>query len=384
MRRIKIGKYSLVVLMLLILGGGLYYLQLSNRHKAIVKTTLAHRLGLVDNSWNITYLPDQTQFVTPTFVVDNIYTSMEGPKVMQGFQVNPNSEDLIWIQSFKTEALAIDEQTVLSNDYICHTNVDYYDSTYYSKWNLPDRIGQHYPRLATLTNGMESYEFPEGFGFPIKANEYFYLSTQSLNHNKRDSVFKLKHKITLGYAKDDSRLKPLDSRTIFIMLPYDDEQPFKNDAAKVDPSICIPVETKNHNYLASNGRRMSGHWVIFPGKQTYRSLVNDQLQLKDTTRLHHIATHLHPFAESLSLKDITADTIIFKALAINHQDKIGLEKIAEFTSEEGVLLYPDHDYQLVLQTNNTSDSRQDMMASMFVALYDSELDKKIKESRSRD
>lgn len=384
MRRIKIGKYSLVVLTLLILGAGLYYLQLSNRHKAIVKTTLAHKLGIVDNSWNITYLPNQTQFVTPTFVVDNVYTSMEGPKVMQGFQVDPKSEDLIWIQSFKTEALSIDEQQLLPNDYICHTNVDYYDSSYYAKWNLPGRIGQHYPRLATLTNGMESYQFPKGFGFPIKANEYFYLSTQSLNHNKKDSVFKLKHKITLGYAKDNASLKPLNSRTIFIMLPYNDEDPFKNDAAKVDPSVCIPVETKNHNYISGNGRRMSGHWVIFPGKQTYRSVVSDQLQLQDTTRLHHIATHLHPFAQSLALKDLTTNTVIFKAQATNHKDRIGLEKIAEFSSEAGVLLYPDHQYELVLETHNTTNTRQDMMASMFVALYDAQLDKKIRDSRAND
>jgi hypothetical protein len=383
-RLIKISKYSLAVIALLSLGGSLYYLQLSNRHKAIVKTTLAHRLGIVDNSWNVTYAANQTDFITPTLVVDNIYTSMEGPKVMQGFQINPESQDLIWIRSFKTEALAIDEQTKLSNDYICHTNVDYYDSSYYSKWNLPGRIGQHYPRLATLTNGMESYAFPEGFGFPILANEYLYLSTQSLNHNKKDSLFKIKHKISLGYVKDNAALKPLSSRTIFIMLPYDSDQPFKNEAAKVDPTICIPVETKNHNYLANNGQQMSGHWVIFPGKQTYRSRVTDQLQLKEATPLHHIATHLHPFAESLMLKDVTADTIIFNAEAKNHLNKIGLEKIAEFTSQAGIILYPDHEYELILTTNNTSEKPQDMMASMFVALYDSQLDKKISKARGKN
>ena len=384
MRLIKISKYSLVVIALLSLGGSLYYLQLSNRHKAIVKTTLAHRLGLVDGSWNVTYAANQTDFITPTFVVDNIYTSMEGPKVMQGFQVNPESEALVWIRSFRTEALATDEQRQLSNDFICHTNVDYYDSSYYSKWDLPGRIGKHYPRLATLTNGMESYAFPEGFGFPIKANEYLYLSTQSLNHNKKDSLFKIKHKISLSYANDDASLKPLSSRTIFIMLPYDDDQPFKNEAAKVDPTICIPVETKNHNYLANNGKRMSGHWVIFPGKQTYRSPVRDQLQLTDTTRLHHIATHLHPYAESLSLKDKTTDSILFTAQATNHLDKTGLKNITEFSSKEGLLLFPDHEYELILKTNNTTSTKQDMMASMFVALYDAQLDKKIKESRKKN
>ena len=41
------------------------------------------------------------------------------------------------------------------------------------------------------------------------------------------------------------------------------------------------------------------------------------------------------------------------------------------------MLYPDHNYELELTTNNTSGVNQDMMASMFVFLYDKELDKKI-------
>ena len=41
------------------------------------------------------------------------------------------------------------------------------------------------------------------------------------------------------------------------------------------------------------------------------------------------------------------------------------------------MLYPDHQYELVLTTNNTSDIQQDMMASMFVFLYDKEIDERI-------
>ena len=42
------------------------------------------------------------------------------------------------------------------------------------------------------------------------------------------------------------------------------------------------------------------------------------------------------------------------------------------------MLYPDHDYELVLTVNNTTKENQDMMASMFVFLYDKEMDKKLK------
>ena len=375
--RIKILKIFGWVLCLGVLGGGLYYLNLSNRHKAIVKTTLFHSSGMAGD-WYVTYEEGKTAFLSPTFLVDNIYTSMEGPKAMRGFQVNPNSEELVWINSYATEVMAADGLTELSKDFMCHTNLDYYDQSYYSKWQLPNRIGANYPRLATLTNGMESYTYPEGFGFPIQANEYLYLSTQVLNHNLKAPMFGLKHKVSLGYQRDSPEMNPLRPLTVFMMLPYDAESPFDNQAAQTDPSVCIPVETKNHNYENADGSRLSGHWVVFPGRQTYRTDVSAQLGLKDSLSLHHIATHLHPFAEQLSLLDKTTGVVIFTAEAKNHKDRIGLEKIAEFSSTEGVMLYADHSYELILEVNNTSGKKQDMMASMFFGLYDRELDLKLK------
>jgi hypothetical protein len=43
------------------------------------------------------------------------------------------------------------------------------------------------------------------------------------------------------------------------------------------------------------------------------------------------------------------------------------------------MLYADHDYELIIETNNTSDRQEDMMASMFLYVYDQELDLKIKQ-----
>ena len=49
-----------------------------------------------------------------------------------------------------------------------------------------------------------------------------------------------------------------------------------------------------------------------------------------------------------------------------------------FSSKEGIMLYPNHQYELVLTTNNTTNENQDMMASMFVFLYDKEMMEKLK------
>ncbi|MCB0382141.1 MAG: hypothetical protein KDD05_02210, partial [Psychroserpens sp.] len=114
-------------------------------------------------------------------------------------------------------------------------------------------------------------------------------------------------------------------------------------------------------------------------KATYSYDITHQLQLKDSTTMHQIATHLHPFAETLALRDKTEERTLFVSKAENYKDKIGLKTVSYFSSKEGIMLYPDHDYELVLQTNNTSDVNQDMMASMFVFLYDKEMHDKLKQ-----
>ncbi|WP_439151719.1 hypothetical protein [Winogradskyella sp.] len=336
-----------------------------------------HTLGIVDNTWNLSQNDSFISLVTPTLVIDQIYKSMEGPKATRSFQINQNSTDLFWITSFETKALSTNEVDVLSNDYVCHTNVDFYDGEHYSHWDLNNRIGQQYPRLTSMSNGIESYEFPEGYGFPVFGNENLFLSTQTLNHNIKPESFSVKHQVSIGYKAHNSTIKPLESKTVFIMLPYNTENPFQGPTNN-DPNMCLPVETSNHSYTNDKGESLSGHWVIFPGKDKYTYDITHQLQLKDSTTMHHIATHLHPFAEALTLKNTTTGESLFTAKAINYKNKIRLEKVAAFSSEVGVMLYPDHKYELILETNNTSKTNQDMMASMFIFLYDKEVDEKLK------
>lgn len=130
--------------------------------------------------------------------------------------------------------------------------------------------------------------------------------------------------------------------------------------------------------MDENGNMLSGHWVVPKGKNTYRSSISEQLQLKDSLRLHFSAIHVHPFATSISLFDKTENKAIFTSKIKNYKDKIGLIKVEPFSSEEGVWLFANHEYELVLDVNNTSEIDQDMMGSMFLFFYDKELDEKLK------
>lgn len=378
--KVNLLKYFILFGLIFISFTGVYYLNLPVQTKARVKTKINHVLGLVDNTWDIKAYPNETALTTPTLVIDDIYKSMEGPPVAKHFQLDNSRNDLVWINSFEVKVIGTNEIKELSNDFICHTNVDFYDGEHYARWNLDNRAGFIYPRLTTMTNGIESYKLPTGFGFPVFTNENLFLTTQALNHNIKSANIPLKHKISIGYETHNKLIKPLDSKTIFIRLPYNPENPYEGPTDS-NPNVCLPVNTKLHTY-EKDGEVLSGHWVVFPGKETFKYDVTHQLMLKDSTTMHFIATHLHPYAESLAFRDKTADSTLFNSIVKNHKDKIGLKDVSIFSNEKGIMLYPDHDYELVLETNNTSGIEQDMMGSMFVFLYDKEMHDKIKKYNS--
>lgn len=372
----KIYKYIIFTFILSSLFGTFTYLSLTNRHQTIIKTKLLYFFGLVDNDWNIEKKEHHFRMLSPTFLIDGIYKSMEGPKATRVMQLS-NSDELYWITGFDIKA--VDEKTnkEVSKEFICHMNVDLNDVSYYTTFGLEDRIGKQYPRLTSLSSGFESYSYPKGYGIPMKGNEMLTVISQSLNHNQDKINKKIKHLIDFEYEKYDGSQKPLLSRTVYIQLPYNKYDPFKSPLDP-DSNQCIPVETKNHSYVDENGNMLSGHWIVPKGKFTYRSSITDQLQLKDSLRLHFSAIHVHPFATSISLFDKTENKPIFTSKIENYKDKIGLVKVEPFSSKEGNWLYANHEYELILEVNNTSNIDQDMMGSMFLFFYDKELDKKLK------
>jgi hypothetical protein len=144
LRNSKIYKYLGFTFILSSLFGIITYNLLSNRHKAIIKTTLVHKLGLVDNNWLVENDAKEYKMLSPTFIIDAIYKSMEGPKSSRYIQLSQNDE-MLWITGFDVKALDAKTNEVISNDYICHMNVDLNDVNYYGSWGLNDRIGKQYP-----------------------------------------------------------------------------------------------------------------------------------------------------------------------------------------------------------------------------------------------
>lgn len=371
----KIYKYLAFTFIFSSVFGITVYSFLSTRHQAILKTKLLYTFGLVESNWKVEKKQNEYKMHSPTFLIDAIYKSMEGPKSSRYIQLSQEN-DLLWITGFEVKALDAKTNETISKDFICHMNVDLNDVNYYTQWHLEDRIGKQYPRLTSLSNGFEKYKYPEGFGIPIKGNEYLFITSQALNHNYPSIFKKIKHEILISHEKYDGSQKPLLSKTVYIQLPYNKNNPFEEP---LDPRTnqCIPVETKNHSYMDKEGNMLSGHWVVPKGKNTYRSNISEQLDLKDSLRLHFSAIHVHPFATSIALYDRTAQKNVFHSPISNYKNKTGLLEVTPFSSQAGVWLYKNHDYELVLEVDNTSTTNQDMMGSMFLFFYDKELDEKI-------
>ncbi len=359
--------------------GFIWYYNLSNRHKAIVKTKLLHGLRIIDHSWEISRNEEALKLESPDLLVDNIYQSMDGPQAILNINVNPDSLKMKWITGFKAEVFR-EGANEHNNDFLCHTNIDFFDPIHYKNLNMPKRINKQYPRLGTLSNGINELNFPKGFGFPVASGDKFIVASRTLNHNIEDAFFKVKHFIEFKLEDGNKPLKPLVPKALVLLQDYDRDNPYDPNKKK-DPNLCTPIDLKNHSYVGEDGVWLSAHWVLPEGTHQYEFDVTYQFNLKEDTTIHAMAAHLHPHAKTFTLFDVTAGEPIYTFNCENYKEKIGLKHVPVYSSTEGIPLKMDHQYKLVLVTDNPSDGFRDMMAVLFVYIYDREMDEHLQERK---
>jgi VanZ family protein len=333
------------------------------------------------------------QVLSQTYTIDKKYRSMEGPSsvitVHLGDQEKP---ELVWLTGIKTEVVGEDGQAAAPQEMMCHLNVEL-DSPKHKALFALKRMPSS--RLTTLSQGVFEMKLPDGFGFPIASNEPLYLYTQVLNLNVDDPHnLKVRHRVTFTYVRDAALAKPmvaLFNAGASGLVQLDDKMAMPPmamatmaDNAGIEhhsaADCLVGMRAPNAAGMASDytdpqGRKLTGHWVVPPGRQTNHSDISWFMQLPYDTKMHFATVHLHPFAESLTLRDATADKTIWKATAKNPETGIGLAHADSFESLKGVPLYRDHKYELISAYNNTSGVNQDSMASMFFGLADPEFRK---------
>lgn len=315
------------------------------------------------------------------YSVEKLYRSMKGPSSMQAIRLDDDTEkpELVWVTGYEAVMVGADGEEPMPQEFMCHSNLDVNAASHRSKVGASPGFS---PRLFTLSQGQFYVKFPPGFGIPVRSDESLNLTTQVLNLNHADDMFEVRHKVTLNYVRDVEATKPM--KALFPIGAYglallegdDGYYGIQNPIEEEHGSSCLPGENAaGHTYKDQFGRVFTGHWVVKPGREVNTTLVTNLMRLPYDTTAHYIAVHLHPFSESLELIDLTAGKTVFKSKVENYEDKIGLRRVEYFSSEEGIPLFKDHEYQMVSVYNNTTEEDQDSMAVMYLYVHDKTFNK---------
>jgi len=81
-------------------------------------------------------------------------------------------------------------------------------------------------------------------------------------------------------------------------------------------------------YHDHEGRTFAGHWVVKPGREVRTTPINGWLDMRQDLKVHYVAVHLHPFAESLTLRERQVMVLVVSGL-LNKQvgGELGISEI---------------------------------------------------------
>ncbi|HEY3177127.1 MAG TPA: hypothetical protein VGK94_15345 [Candidatus Polarisedimenticolia bacterium] len=321
--------------------------------------------------------PRVASFLSKTYLVDRKYKSMLGPESTQAvFLMEVEPPELLWVTGFAAVMVGPDGQTPASQEFMCHSNLDLNMGLHR---RLFDQTRVTPNRIFTLSQGQQQIELPAGFGIPVMSSEPFRLGTQVLNHNLENPNIEVRHKVTVEFVRErDLRtpIKPLFQLAAVGMVLVDGKDPYfgiPDPNSQVHGPGCLvgtDAQASGFKITDEQGRRFSGHWTVKPGRQVNHANITRYMEVPFDTTIHYIAVHLHPFAESLELRDLTADKTVYLSKVRPSPGRIGIDHVDYFTSAEGIPIYKDHEYEMVSIYNNTSGEDQDSMAVMYMYLLD--------------
>ncbi|HET7711510.1 MAG TPA: hypothetical protein VFL80_06235, partial [Thermoanaerobaculia bacterium] len=366
------------------------------------KTGLAMLLAasLVTAANASTAQPQSKQVLSDVYTIEKKYLSMEGPASLLRVHLgDPAKPEVVWLTAIRTEVVGEDGKTPASPELMCHLNVDLDAQRHQTLFKLKRTVQS---RLVTVSQGMSTapgiYEarVPKGFGFPLASNEALLVYTQVLNLNiDNPANIKVRHRVTFEYLRDQDLkepIKPLFNLAASGMVILQDNPlaipmtppPAASGSSGLEVgggghgATCLVLPRApnaagmNSDYVDPSGRRLTGHWVVPPGRQVNHSDVSWFLGLPYDVTVHYAAVHLHPFAKSLALKDAKTGKTIFEAKAKSPEGRLGLEHVDSYASSTGFRLKKNAQYQLISVYDNPLDRNVDSMASMFFGAVDPE------------
>lgn len=312
--------------------------------------------------------------LSPVYTVDKIYRSMMGPQSMQRIQLKEEGAPagLAWLTGLKATMVGADGETPVPPEFMCHSNLDV-DALEHEK--VYGHALSTSGRLFTLSQGQLDVQLPPGFGIPVRTDQKIELTTQVLNLNHHGEPMQVRHHVEMSVVPDGAKpMKPLFMAGVYgLALLKGEHGVFGEAKPQHEGSACMMGKAASGGeYVDQHGKEFTGHWVVKPGREVNRTRVTTMMALPFDTTIHHIAVHLHPFAESLALVDVTTGKTVYEAKTRQLNGKIGLDHVDSFSSVEGIPVFKDHEYELVSVYDNTSGVEQDSMAVLLLYMLDKE------------
>ena len=290
------------------------------------------------------------------FLIDRIYPSMKGPWTRTYLNGNGSPRDgNLWLTRYRAEVL--DAKTgSASQEFMCHTNLDVVRSVEGGSY-------AHLQSQLSISQGQKEIVLPEGFALKIAGarDRAIDVNAMVLNNNDADIHRLLDFKVTITYEDDDGaarrRLVPLFQGAVASSCLTDIL------SARPGETVCRAASS-TADTADSEGRKSTGHWIVPPGRQVISQDVS--LPVPEDTTVHYIWMHVHPYAESIELTDLTNARTIFKGKVSNAPNRAAVLATDHYSDPRGIPVFVGHRYALTTVYNNTSGHDVDAMAALWM------------------
>jgi len=319
------------------------------------------------------------EIVSQSYHIDKKYPSMTGPySYDRDTLLDVSRPELLWVVGYQSDVVDAASEEVISQKWMCHANLDVDTETYFKEFpTAPSMSG----RLFTLSQGQSRIDFPPGFGIPVASDMELSLVTQVLNLTlDKPKNLKVRHKVQIRFLRDrelTQPMTPLFQAAVEGFKALEDARYYGISMDEVhDPDELGPGCSVGQAAIAGDvdedalGQKFSAHWVVEPGEEVNRTNVTRFFNLPYDTTAHYIAVHLHPWAKSLELRDLTTNQSVYLANVTASEGHIGIDRVQYYSSPDGIPLKKGHEYEVVSIYNNTSDENADSMAVMYLYLKD--------------
>lgn len=337
------------------MGGGLLALLVGAATSLILP-----RLAVSDGLQSLKYISEPV-------AVEGIYPSMTGPdntdvnvKLKKG-----GPPELLWITGYRANMIDAKDAKPMSSQFMCHNTLSLHDSLEAHAQMLGSGTYRT-RRLFTLSQGQERLNFPPGFGIPVSSAERLMLQSQVLNLQEAGVGVQVRHQVETEFISDADAHQPMKALSLVefgIALEVADKQ-----ARSMPKDGCAEDAGGQGTFRRPDGRMMTAHWIVKPGEDVRTTPL--RRPFKFDTRIHYISAHLHGYAESLELRDVTENKSVYKVLCKPTPDGEGLAEVGHYSGSDGIPVYAAHDYELISHYNNTTGKDKTAMAFMFCYVAD--------------